>query len=365
MTKLRAVPRRRLGVLAAGVLAAGAFSAGAAFAQDKGQVVVTSYGGTYQDAAREAFFKPFEKATGIKVVEATGPNLARMRAMVQGGSPEWDVVDMLPGDFLALARLNMLEKIDYDAFDKSVLAGFDKASVHSHGIGILYYSKVIAFNTKRYTRETGPKSWADVWDVAKFPGPRILDAGNTSVPPLEYALLADGVAPDKLYPLDVARAYRVLSRIKPHVVKWTTTAAMQTEALATGEAVIGPATLGRLQALKEGGAPVDFSWNQALIQYNYWAVLKGSKNAKNAMKFIEFASRAEAQAELAKRQVLGPMNRDAFKHLPAERARLLPSHPDNLKVAVHLNPAWWAEMDAAGKSNIEKNNALWNAWILQ
>jgi putative spermidine/putrescine transport system substrate-binding protein len=358
------IDRRAVLALSAALGAAVALG-GPALGQDKGHVVVTSYGGTYQDAAREAFFKPFEKATGIKVVEATGPALARMRAMVQSGSPEWDVIDMLPGDFLALARLNMLEKLDYDSFDKSVLAGFDPALRHSHGIGILYYSKVIAFNTKQYSRANGPKSWADVWNVAKFPGPRILDAGNTSVPPIEYALLADGVPPDKLYPLDFARAYRVLARIKPSVVKWTTTAAMQTEALTTGEAVIGPATLGRLQALKEGGAPVDFVWEQALIQYNYWAILKGSKNYKNAIKFIEFASRADSQAELAKRQVLGPMNRDAFKHLPAERARLLPSHPDNLKLAVHLNPAWWAEIDASGKSNIEKNNALWNAWILQ
>jgi putative spermidine/putrescine transport system substrate-binding protein len=352
-------------LLAAGLAITGLSAVQPAYAQDQGQVVVSSYGGTYQDALRESMFKPFEKATGIKVVEATGPSLAKTRAMINTGSPEWDVVEMLPGEYLELSKKGMLEKIDYDATDKSVFGDFPKDVVTPFGVGMFVYAKVISFNTTRYNRQNGPKSWADVWDVKKFPGPRILDAGNTSVPPIEYALLADGVPPDKLYPLDLKRAYEVLGRLKPYVVKWTTTAAMQPEALISGEAVIGPSTLGRIQQAKEQGAPVDYVWNQALTEFDYWTILKGAKNYKNAVKFIEFASRPESQAGLSKLQVLGPLNKGAFDFIPPERAKLLPTYPEHQAQAVQINPEWWAETDASGKSNLEKNSAMWNAWILQ
>ncbi|WP_343671386.1 ABC transporter substrate-binding protein [Paraburkholderia heleia] len=347
------------------VFVASTLCAVSAQAQSNGQLVVASFGGSYQDALRESIFKPFEQETGIKVVEATGPSLARLRAMVKTGNPEWDVVEMLPGDYLKLAKEGALQKLDYSAMDSKTFADFPKDVIQPYGVGMFVYSKVIAFNTKKYTQANGPKSWTDVWDVKKFPGPRIIDAGNTFVPPIEYALLADGVPANKLYPLDLKRAYASLEKIKPSVVKWSTTSAMQPESLISGEAAIGPATLGRIEQAKEEGAPVDYVWNQALSEFNYWTILKGAKNEKNALKFIEFASRADSQARLVKLQVLGPLNTKAFQSIPAERAKLLPTYPANAEKTIQLRPEWWAETDSTGKSNLDKNNAMWNEWILQ
>jgi putative spermidine/putrescine transport system substrate-binding protein len=327
------------------------------------EVVVASWGGSFQDAQRETTFKPFEQATKVKVVEATGPSLAKIRAMVQSGNTEWDVVNITPGDFLILAREGLLEKFDYDKFDKSVLKDIDPRVIHPYGIGNTFYSKVIAFNTRKIPAGSHPQSWADVWDTQKFPGPRILDAGNFVVPPIEYVLLADGVKPTDLYPLDLERAYRALDRIRPNVVKWSTTSAMPPQAIVDGEAVIGAATLGRVARLKEDGAPIDFDWNQGMIQFDYWAIPKGAKNYANAMKFIEFASRAEILAALCKIQPLGPVNKRAFEFMSVERAKTLPSYPENLEKQVFLKPEWWAEKNANGKTNLERNHELWNAWV--
>lgn len=336
-----------------------------AVAQDKGQVVVASWGGTFQDALREAILKPFERATGIKVVEATGPQMSKLRAMLNTGSPEWDVAEVLPGDFQQLSSEGLLERLGYTAMDRSVFAELPKDLVQPFGVGTYMYSTVIAFNTKKYTQANGPKSWADVWDLKKFPGPRSLNAGNGPVPPIEAALLADGVAPENLYPLDFKRAYAALARIKPNVVKWATTAAMQTEALISGEAVIGMASHGRIQLAKEQGAPVDYVWNQALTDSSWWAILKGAKNVNNAQKFIEFASRPESQAALAKLFIIGPLNKKTFDLIPENRAKLLPTYPDNLAKTIVVNREWWAMKDGSGKSNLEINSALWNGWVLQ
>jgi putative spermidine/putrescine transport system substrate-binding protein len=340
-------------------------AASPAIAQDKGQVVVVSWGGTYQDAMREAIFKPFERATGIKVIEETGPAVAKIRAMVNAGRPEWDVADLLPQDFLQLSAEGMLQRIDYDAMDRSVFKDFINDAVQPFGVGNFVYASVISFNTKKYTRATGPKSWVDVWDVQKFPGPRILTAGNGTGATIEEALLANGIARERLYPLDFKRAYDALSRLNPSVVKWSTTSAMLTDALVSGDAAIGVTSVGRAQEAKEQGAPIDFVWNQAIIGWDYWGVLKGAKNEQNAKKFIEFASSPQSQAAMAKLQVLGPLNKKAFDLLSPERAKLLPSYPENSKHAIPLNAAWWAKKDNFGKSNREINNELWNAWILK
>ena len=54
-----------------------------------------------------------------------------------------------------------------------------------------------------------PESWADFWDTKAFPGSRSLPHPDADLPELEFALLADGVPMDKLYPLDVDRAFKV------------------------------------------------------------------------------------------------------------------------------------------------------------
>lgn len=90
------------------------------------------------------------------------------------------------------------------------------------------------------------------------------------------------------------------------------------------------------------------------MQNDYWTILKGTKNYKDANRFIEFASRPESQAAFAKLQAVGPLNKRAFDLLPAERTTLLPTYPENLVHAIDLNDAWWAETESSGNSNLEK-----------
>src|SRR5678815_1824073 len=54
---------------------------------------------------------------------------------------------------------------------------------------------------------------------------------NRPVDNLEFALLADGVAPDRLYPIAVDRAYRKLDQIKQHVAAWWKTGAQWAQRL--------------------------------------------------------------------------------------------------------------------------------------
>lgn len=329
-----------------------------------GQVVVSSWGGLFQTAERQGEFEPFEKATGIKVVEATMPYASRIKVMEQSGNIEWDVAEVVPSDFYILERLGMLEKINYSYFNSATLSALENGVALPYGVGTVTYGRVISWNTKCFPPGTPhPETMADVWNVKKFPGKRALDSGAYTFPPDEYALLAAGVPADKLYPIDFKLVYKMLTQIRPYVVKWAQSSQIVPEALADGEACAGVASLGRIAQLKREGAPVDYTLNQDLLKRDYWVVPKGAKDAENAMRFIAFASEAKPLAYVSVSQLDGPPNRDAFKYIPATVAKELPTYAENEKTAIYINDKWWAEIDPkTGKSYREANVDLWSAW---
>jgi len=83
-----------------------------------GQVVLSSWGGSFQKALRKAYFEPFEKETGIKVVEHTYgiQALAKLKAQMAAGGAEMDLLDG-PPFWTAIGRKGGLtDKIDYQGF---------------------------------------------------------------------------------------------------------------------------------------------------------------------------------------------------------------------------------------------------------
>src|SRR5262245_57424867 len=70
-----------------------------------GQVIVASWGGVGTEMQRPGYYEPFTKLTGIKVVESTGPSVAKIRAMVESGKVEWDVCQSSRGSVMELQAL--------------------------------------------------------------------------------------------------------------------------------------------------------------------------------------------------------------------------------------------------------------------
>ena len=115
---------------------------------------------------------------------------------------------------------------------------------------------MLGFNTKAYAVGKEPKSWAEFWDTKAFPGPRTLADMASGAPNLEIALIADGVPMDKVYPIDIDRAFKSLSRIKASVPKFWDTGALAAQMLADKEAAMGVIWSTRAQVAADGGAPV-------------------------------------------------------------------------------------------------------------
>ncbi|WP_312841749.1 extracellular solute-binding protein [Sinorhizobium psoraleae] len=162
-----------------------------------------------------------------------------------------------------------------------------------------------------------PTTWADFWNADKFPGVRSLVSGAYgSEGPWEEALLADGVAADALYPMDIDRVFASLDKIKPHIRKWWSSGSEIYQIMHDKNADIMQSYDGRAQSLIDQGAPIEISRNQAKLTWDYFTIPKGSSNVSSAQKFIEFATRADRQAAFVKLIPYGPTNRNAFKLMP-------------------------------------------------
>jgi putative spermidine/putrescine transport system substrate-binding protein len=315
------------------------------------KVVFASWGGAYQDAQKVSFCESFAKRTGATVIQDGPMSYSKLRVMIESGRPTWDVVDITIDFLYSAAKDNLFEKIDTSIVDVSHL---DKKFVNEFGVGNIVWSYNIGFNTAIFPTGKHPQSWADVFDVNRFPGRRSLrDRVN---PMLEIALLADGVKADNLYPLDVDRAFKKMDTIKKHAVFWTTNAQSQ-QLLVDGEVGVGVIINGRVfDAVRKGGK-LGIEWNENMQSVDYLAVPRGVENRAVAMALINEMVRPEHQAKIADLMALAPTNPEAFKFVSPSALPWLSTAPDNAKKGFLVNEEYW-------KDHYKELAEKWEAWKL-
>jgi len=315
-------------------------------------LVVSSFGGSYQDSMREAFFKPFEKATGVKIRETTySGKYPELKNAIEKGH-KLDVVDLESTSLFIGQKEGMLQPLDFSVINKEK---FISEAVNTFGVASIFCSNIIAYNTEVFPEGTlHPTTWAEFWDLNKFPGKRGLH--KYPFVTLEIALLADGVDPKNLYPLDVDRALKSLSKIKNNIVWWDN-GSQPVDLLSNREVVASSAWNGRIWVANNmEKKPLAVEWNQGLLDVEYWAVPKNSVNKNLAMRFIEFVTGVEQQAAFTRYISYGPTNKQAIKLVDSTAAADLSSEPSNKQKQIMLNSQWWAE-----NSNMVFEK--WNAWL--
>lgn len=345
-----ALPRRTLLGAASAALAGGPLLLTPGKAKASTVIRYADEGGENFEFRRTAYLEPFQRATGVEVRHYIGQqNLAKVRAMVQTRNIEFDMVNDLGTTAEAAARLNLTEHFDRSRIDVSRLMFPNWLSEGS--AAWLFYTGGIAYDTSA-PREL-PKSWADYWNVQQFPGRRGLLSRPQET--LEQALLADGVAPAQLYPLDLNRAYRSLDKIKPEIRLWIRESAKSLEYLQTRELDFTYTTAARVLHAKANGMPVDFIRDMPISAPQSVYLVKGASNADACMQLAAFfLNNADAAlAFFSQRPGYGPTDRVAFERLPAELRAQLPDPAD--PKATWIDAKWWGANLAAA----EQRHRLW------
>lgn len=335
-----------------GAALAAAFAAPAA-ARD---LTVVSWGGAYQDAQREVYFKPYMDAKKAKLVEESWDGgVGVLRAKAQGGANNWDVVQVESEELLIGCEEGLYEKVDWSKY-----GGKDKflpAAINDCGVGAIVYNFIFAYDADKL--KDGPKSWADFWNVQKFAGKRGMRKGPKTT--LEIALMADGVPPLEVYKTlrtdaGIERAFKKLDQLKPNLVWWEK-GSQPPQLLASGELAMTVAYNGRIAAAnKSEKKNFKIVWPNSLYTIDSWVIMKGSPNKAQAEDYIAFVSLPENQKNLPPKIPYGVTAKAATAMIDKALLAELPTAPENIQSALYIDDSFWLE-------NLDKLNQRFNAWV--
>jgi mannopine transport system substrate-binding protein len=322
-------------------------------------VVIRTTGGAFEKALTQFFFDPFTAATGTRVVPVAttyGDMIAKTAAMTAAGRVEWDIISP------QFYELELLAPYLEDLGDCHGLPNVASDGIPGicgrYGVQYLTGGVVLAWNPTAFEGRRAPANWADFWNVKDFPGRRSLPSyGNPWNNTLLFALMADGVPADKLFPLDLDRAFRKLDEIKPAIDVWWKTGAQSVDMFRSDDVQIAPLWSGNAFAAKRNGASLEWTYNQAAADLGSWAILKGAPHPNAARAFINFyMANPQQHADFAGLMGYATTSSAGLSLLSPELKRELVSSPAMLAQMASIKGAW---VEANRVATLER----WNAWL--
>ena len=338
-------------------------------------LTIVSWGGAYSESQLKAYDEPFTAKTGVEILHEDKANqaLAGIRAQVEAGNVTWDIVDMLQSDAKIACDEGLLVPIPADEWLAPAPDGtpaskdFIANTMGECFVPQILYSTLFAYNTEMFPNG-GPQTIADVFDLEKFPGKRALEkmAGKN----LEWALIADGVAPADVYSVLATsegqdRAFAKLDTIKDHVIWWSA-GAQPPQMLADKEVAIASAYNGRIfNAQVNENQPFKIMWDNHMFEVDGWAVPAGNEAKLPLIKdYLFFATDSQRLADQAKYISYGPARNSSAPlvttHLATgvEMAPHMPTDPKNMETAFAFGVNFWADYG-------DSLNERFNAWLAQ
>lgn len=316
-----------------------------ASAADKpSELVLCNFGGQAAVIMHDVLGKAFTEETGIPVrVDGAGPSPGKVRAMVESGAVVWDVCDSGVGSAMFMNKAHAIQDIDYSIVDKSKVL---KGTALPFCVGNYVFSYALAYNPSKCPNGV-PKTWADVWNVEKFPGMRTFRKSVRGM--LESAAMAMGVERDKVYEfLDddgIKAACDMYRKLRENIIVWGSGSDSQNLFL-QGEVAMGKiySTRGYLLKDQMEEGTFEMTYNGAVLQPGAWVVPKNNPaGTKAAMQFIASAQDPGRQLEMFKALGNGPINPEAAAKVPASLSKWNPSSPENVAVQVMYSDEWYGK----------------------
>ncbi|MGE4428061.1 MAG: extracellular solute-binding protein [Solirubrobacteraceae bacterium] len=288
------------------------------------RVIIANYGGTTEAAREKAFWEPFTERTGVRVVGTDLPgNMGDDQ--LSGKIPvKWDAYHGSPGQMLAATKVSGKEAPRVPDFAQEDLL---PEEFRPYFFQTFFVGYVPAMLPGTFSGEQ-PKTWADFFDTKKFPGKRAWPGAEyRNVGTFEAALMADGVAPDELYPLDLERA---AAKMKPLIKDALIYQQFpQAQSFLTSKSVsMSFAGNGLWKGLQDKGVKLEILWDMApIVQPNGMSILPDSPNADAVQALAGFCAQPERQAEFARLTSYGPPSEAAFEVLTEAETAELPNAP--------------------------------------
>lgn len=338
------------------VMAGGALGsvvpAGELMAQNRGPINFMTWGGNFGRAVRIAFSDYFTQKTSIEINDITPFNFGRFHTAMKHGNPEsfdlaWFNDEVEPQ---LLGEEGLLEELNYEWLPDA--EGAIPGARQKYGVAPYVTLYQISYNTKAYPGDA-PSSWKDFWDVERFPGPRSLGTWVAGV--LEAALMADGVAPANLYPLDEDRAFTMLDKIKPHIRVFHDTQASQSvqQMLRQGEINMVLTWATDSLAAHLAGEPVNIVYNQGFYFSPLVGIAKGTKYLRECHEFLNLFFVPERELAFINEWPTSPANPKVLDLLSEKQKASVAT--GNLERMVNFDTAYYA----ANRNRLQQKYDSW------
>src|ERR1700756_1484924 len=272
-------------------------------AQDK--LVISIWGGSWRDLVAETVAKKFTKETGVAVEFVTGGTIDRLnKEKLAKGNPESDITFTTSHVGWLYANDGLFEQLDLAKIPNAKnLVG--QAKISPYHIGTWAYVYTIGYRPD-LLKGVAFQSWADLW------GPEI-----------KVKLAAPDFAPSHLIVVSAIlsggnastweKGQAKLKELKPNFKAFYTNDANSQQLIANGETPVQVILSMNAHYMAGEGVPITLVIPKegAVLGIDTVAIMKGSKKAELAYKFINIALDPQVQAEVAKFKKGSPMGTNA------------------------------------------------------
>lgn len=333
-------------------------------------LTIATWGGSYEESQRNAYFRPFTEASGIPIrTAAYAGGVEPLRQRVEGAGPAWDLVDMTMADHRRACQLGLLQR-----FDRRVLApapdgtpaarDFIEGSFTDCGVAHNVFSMVFAFDERAFPGAR-PYRVEHLFQPDAYPGGRALRKRPDAL--LEWALISYGVPPADLYSLlsterGMRLAFERLDRIREHI-HWWSDPAEAVELLMRDDVSFASGYNGRFfNAAVVEDKPVEIVWDAQLYQLEVWGIARNAPHPGTAERFIRFATRTESLARQTRYIAYGPTRESAIRQIGTHESAdvdmrpHMPTNPMHMARAIEKDVAWYARTR-------ERLDERFDAWL--
>ena len=318
-------------------------------------LTIVTRGEAAQAAVGDAYVQPFTAVTGIAVrQESWDGGLDTLHAKATEGG--WDLVQVDADELAAGCGDGTFDKLDWSAIGGK--DHYQNMAVSDCGIGASVANTVLAWDRDKFQ---AVPTWADFWDVAKIPGKRGLAKSPRGA--LEFALLADGVAPGDVYKTlassdGVDRAFRKLDQLKPYIVWWQTPADAA-KILGSGDVLMTTtpsSVIAMANRVDKRNFGVQFA--ASLYEPRWWAMVKAAPNAREAQQFLYLTGAPSWQARLYRLSGEIGFAKGVNDWLTPEQQAMSPTAPANAGGALRVDAGFW-------RDNGAKLRPRFDTWVAQ
>jgi putative spermidine/putrescine transport system substrate-binding protein len=308
-------------------------------------LVIVTREESFQRALQVAYVQPFTAVTNLAVEQQIWQGgLDALRAQAKAPDNDWGLVLVDPDELATGCSEGLFEKLDWSA-----IGGKDhyvQAAVSDCGVGAIITNTVLAWDRDKFPVTP---TWADFWDVAKYPGKRGLRKGARGN--LEIALIADGVAAGDVYKVlgtsdGVDRAFRKLDQLKPYIVWWTKETE-PAEILSSGGVLMTSGSSGPIATLgQQDHRNFGLQFAGSLFELQSWAIMKGAPASKTAQQFLYFIGLPAVEWRLLHTNGEIGLTKGVNDGLSPELQAISPTNPANLAGALRTDYAFWRDNGA-------------------